>query len=91
MTRGEQLVRLTIDGVVHQVPAGVSVAVALLLTGHRQFGATGLSGAPRAVFCGMGSCFECVATVDGAADTRTCITPVADAMTVETRAGVRSA
>lgn len=38
----------------------------------------------RALFCGMGICFECVVTVDGARQVRACITPARHGMRVET-------
>ncbi len=43
---------------------------------------TSPAGRPRGLFCGMGSCFECVVPVDGRPE-RACITPVRDGMRVE--------
>jgi len=76
---GAKQVEIVIDGAERLVPAGVSVAVALLLA---RADATAPS---RTVFCGMGSCYECVAVVNGVPGVRTCITPVADHMRVDTR------
>jgi aerobic-type carbon monoxide dehydrogenase small subunit (CoxS/CutS family) len=36
------------------------------------------------VFCGIGMCFDCTATVDGVADVRTCVTTVHSGMRVST-------
>lgn len=55
---------ITIDGEALMVPEGISVAVALALTGDpttRQ----AVNGDSRAPFCGMGVCQECRVTVDG--------------------------
>lgn len=42
---------------------------------------TGISGAPRAPYCMMGVCFDCLAVVDGAL-VQTCLTPVRDGMDI---------
>lgn len=49
--------RLVVDG--HPVIAfdGESVAVALLAAGQRALRTTARFGAPRGLYCGMGSCF----------------------------------
>lgn len=64
------LVGVVIDGQKHDVPSGTSIAAALLAVGHPDI--LGVN----TVFCGMGSCYGCVATVDGRPGVRTCITPV---------------
>ncbi len=55
---------LIIEGEPCDVPAGISIAAALALTGD---GVTrrSVSGEPRAPFCGMGVCQECRVTVNG--------------------------
>ncbi len=62
---------------------GDTVALALLNAGVG-FGGD-LSG--RGLFCGMGSCFECHAEVDGEAHVRTCMTTVREGMRVRTSTG----
>jgi len=62
--------------------AGDSVASALLLAGVGATRASPVSGAPRAAYCMMGSCFECLMVIDGAADRQACLVPVAEGMTV---------
>lgn len=52
------------------VPKGTSVAVAMMIAGH--VCRTSVTGEPRGPLCGMGICFECRATVDGRAHSRTC-------------------
>jgi predicted molibdopterin-dependent oxidoreductase YjgC len=76
-------VEVTVDGERVPVAAGASVAAVLLARGRRAW-RTSLSGEPRGVFCGIGVCYECVATVDGVDGVRLCVTPVADGMEVVT-------
>lgn len=52
------------------VPAGASVAVAVMLAG--QACRTSVKGEPRGPLCGMGTCFECRAVVNGKAHSRSC-------------------
>ncbi|MFE5331082.1 (2Fe-2S)-binding protein [Embleya sp. NPDC056575] len=76
-------VTITLDGVPRQVPGGRSLAAALIaidepVTRHDR------AGRPRAAYCGMGVCFECTVTVDGAPLIRSCQEPVRAGMTVDT-------
>ena len=56
---------ITLDDVEISVPAGVSVAAALLYLDQVPTRRTPVSGAPRAPYCMMGLCFECVVEIDG--------------------------
>ena len=67
---------ITVNSGDRDVPADVSVAVALLDAGDRV-----------AVFCGMGSCQACALTIDSVQGVRACITPVRAGMTIETGEG----
>ena len=75
------LIGLTIAGRRVRVPKGVTVQAALQAAGHTALRRS-LSGEPRGALCGMGSCSECRAVVDGHL-LSTCLTPVQDGMTVE--------
>ena len=44
---------------------------------------------PRGLFCGIGLCTDCSMIVNGRPNTRTCITPVAEGMVVQTQYGNR--
>jgi predicted molibdopterin-dependent oxidoreductase YjgC len=79
-------VEVTVDGERITAAEGASVAAVLLAAGRRAW-RTSLSGQPRGLFCGIGVCFECVATIDGVDGVRTCITPVADGTDVMTGGG----
>ena len=64
------------------VAPGQTVAAALWQAGIRSWRTTRLGGAPRGLFCGIGACFDCLATVDGAAGQRLCVTPARPGLTV---------
>jgi D-hydroxyproline dehydrogenase subunit gamma len=76
-------VRLTIDGRPIDVPAGTTIAAAILIAGHSAFRRS-VTGQPRGPLCGIGICFECRATVDGLSHRRTCQTIARDGMEVAT-------
>ena len=75
---------IVVDGAPVAARAGDTVAAALLGAGLRAFRATAVSGAPRGPFCMMGSCFDCVVTIDGQRNVQACLARVADGMRVET-------
>ena len=81
-------VTITVDG--REIPAksGEPIAAALLASGVRVFRKTAKKGYPRGVFCGIGHCTDCVMTVDGKPNVRTCVTPVRAGMKVETQNGL---
>ena len=81
-SRGQALTIL-VDGMPVQAFSGESVAGALLASGRRAWRKTP-QGEARGLFCGIGVCFDCAATVNGVPNVRTCQTPVADGMTVDT-------
>lgn len=74
---------IRVDGRLLTVPAGISVAAALLdgaVVAFRRSSA----GERRGPVCGMGTCFECRVTIDGIAHRRSCLTVVAEGMAIET-------
>ena len=89
VTRGRP-VRIVVDGLAVPAFDGESVAAALLAAGLRALRTAPRRAEPRGMYCGIGLCFECVATVDGQGSVRTCRTAVREGMRVETApAGVR--
>jgi sarcosine oxidase subunit alpha len=76
-------VTISADGRSVRVPAGVTVAAALLDLGVSAFRQS-VSGEPRAPLCGMGTCYECRVTIDGVAHRRACLVMVAEGMHVST-------
>jgi hypothetical protein len=66
---------------------GGSVAAVLLAAGVTRFRATPVSGAPRAPYCMMGACFECLVEIDGVPSRQSCMVSVRNGMTVRTLDG----
>ncbi len=84
-------VRLSVDGKPITARAGDSVAAALLAAGVVACRTTPVSGAPRAPYCMMGVCFDCLVTVDGVGSRQACLIRVRDGMRIETQQGKREA
>lgn len=80
---------IVIDGTPHPAHEGDSVAAAMLACGHLVTRTTPVSGAPRGPFCLMGTCFECLLTIDGVANRQACMTAVRPGMRIETGRGKR--
>lgn len=76
-------VNITFDGDELEVPAGISVAAAVL--GHAHPEATYkhvLDGSARAPYCLMGVCFECLMEINGERDIQSCLVTVEEGMTI---------
>lgn len=84
-------VDLTVDGKAVTACEGDSVAAGLLAAGIVQCRTTPVSGAPRAPYCMMGVCFECLVTIDGVGNRQACLVRVREGMRVETQQGKREA
>ena len=67
-----------------------SVAAALLAAGVSLFRSTPVSGAPRAPYCMMGVCFECLLEIDGVANRQACLVQVQPGMKIRSQEGARS-
>lgn len=85
------LVTFTYDGKPMQGHEGEPIAAALKAAGVMVHRYTTKQHMPRGVFCAIGRCTDCVMVVDGKPNTRTCITPVAAGMVVQTQQGVSAA
>ncbi len=84
-------VAITVDGKPVTARAGDTVAAALLAAGIDHCRTTPVTGAPRAPYCLMGVCFDCLVTVDGVGSRQGCLIPVSEGMKVETQLGRREA
>ena len=84
-------VTITLDGRTVRARAGDTVAAALFAADIRHCRTTPVSGAPRAPYCMMGVCFDCLVTIDGVGNRQACLVPVREGMTVETQRGRREA
>jgi len=77
-------ITITVNGRPVPAHAGESVAAALMAAGYRAFRRTEASGSPRGFFCGMGMCFDCLVTVDGAPNVRSCMMEVREGCVIQT-------
>lgn len=75
-------ITLIVNGAAFTVPAGVSVAVALVMA--RQPCRTSVTGEPRGPLCGMGICFECRVSINGTPHCRSCQIVCESGMQVQT-------
>jgi sarcosine oxidase subunit alpha len=82
---------LSVDGKSIRARTGDTVAAAMLAAGIERSRTTPVTGAPRAPYCLMGVCFECLVTIDGVGSRQACLVPVRDGMRVETQIGKREA
>ncbi|MGW0531391.1 (2Fe-2S)-binding protein [Streptomyces sp. NPDC003032] len=64
---------ITLDG--HELRAlpGQSIAAALWSAGILAWRSTRVGGRPRGAFCGIGQCYDCLATVNGRPNRRACL------------------
>lgn len=89
---GEQqkgkLVTFTYDGKELQGYEGEPIAAALKAAGVMVHRYTKKEHKPRGIFCAIGRCTDCVMVVDGKPNVRTCMTPLAEGMKVQTQYGV---
>ena len=83
----EKLVTVTIEGQPIVVPAGETVAAAVLISGIGHTRTTPVSDTPRAPFCLMGVCYECLMVINGQANQRACREIVEEGMTIERQYG----
>ena len=77
------LLTVQVNGKPVVLPQGSMLAAALLNAGVPC--RISETGEPRTALCGMGSCFECRASVDGVPHQRTCQIVCREGMTVETQ------
>lgn len=81
-------VHITVDGKTIDAAEGEPILAALLANGIKVQNISPKHHEPRGYFCGIGRCTNCVMTVNGDPNVRTCITPVEDGMVVETQDGL---
>ncbi len=79
----ETMVTITVDDKQITVPEGIPVASAVM--GYAHGGKTythPITEEPRAPYCLMGVCFECLMEIDGKADVQSCLVAVHEGMIV---------
>jgi predicted molibdopterin-dependent oxidoreductase YjgC len=87
---GPQAVTIFIDGRPVAAELGESVAAVLLRQQEGWSRTTPVSQSPRAPYCMMGVCFECLVEIDGQGSVQSCLTPVANGMRIARQQGCRS-
>ena len=87
MEKREQI-NIYVDG--KKIPAyqGEPIAAALAAAGIKVFRFTSTKDEPRGIFCAIGRCTDCVMTVNGEPNVRTCVTLAKDGMKIETQKGL---
>jgi len=80
-------VTITVDNKKLKTRKGEMILAALLNAGIRINRFTSKYSRPRGLFCGIGQCTDCVMTVNGIPNIRTCVTPVEEGMVIETQYG----
>ena len=83
----EKRVTITIDGTPFEAAVGETVAAAVLLSGMDYTLTTPVSDTPRAPFCLMGVCYECLMVIDGQPNRRACKEYVVEGMCIERQHG----
>jgi len=79
-----------VDGREIEAIEGEPVATALLAAGIHVLHYTHKYNHPRGVYCAIGRCTDCIMTVNGKPNVRTCVTPVEKGMKIETQRGLGS-
>jgi predicted molibdopterin-dependent oxidoreductase YjgC len=77
-----KLIRIEIEGRHVDVPDSLTVAAALLYAGVHTFRRTPVGNAPRAPFCMMGVCFDCLVQIDDLPNRQSCMVKVKEGMRV---------
>lgn len=83
-----QTVKIQVDGKTILAKKGEMIISALLAEGIIVNRYTQKRKEPRGLFCGIGLCTDCVMTVNGKPNVRTCVTPVEEGMVIETQHGL---
>jgi predicted molibdopterin-dependent oxidoreductase YjgC len=87
---GASAITVYIDGRPIAAEAGESIAAVMLRQSEAWSRTTPVSRSPRAPYCMMGVCFECLVEVDGQGSVQGCLTPAKDGMRVIRQQGPRS-
>ncbi|MDR1439760.1 MAG: (2Fe-2S)-binding protein [Clostridiales bacterium] len=83
----QQSVVFTLDGKPYSARKGEPIAAALMANGILAHRLTAKLHEPRGVYCGIGQCTDCVMTVNGKPNVRTCVTQVENGMEILTQNG----
>lgn len=80
-----RIIKIQVDGKLIDALEGEPIAAALIANGIKTLRYTKIKKEPRGIFCAIGQCTDCVMTVNGRPNVRTCVTQAADGMKIETQ------
>ena len=81
--KNSRTITIFFEGSSIQVESGQTVAAALLSKGHLRFRNSPISGQPRAPYCMMGVCYECMLEIDGNSSQQACMIQVSEGMDIK--------
>lgn len=82
-------VSIDFEGTRLNVPAGITVAAAVMgFTGQKHIRHSPVNGEPRAPYCFMGVCHECLMEINGIPNQQACIIEVKDGMRIKRQTGM---
>jgi predicted molibdopterin-dependent oxidoreductase YjgC len=82
-----ETVDIVFEGECVSVPTGINLAAALLVAGVHDFRSSAIGHVPRAPYCMMGICFECLVEIDGIPARQSCLIQVREGMEVRRQIG----
>lgn len=82
-----ETVTIHLDGAPIRAPRGDTLAAVLLARGTVTTGTSAVSAAPRAPYCMIGSCFECLVEIDGLGQRQACLVAVREGLRVRRARG----
>ena len=80
--KNSETIKILFEGSSLDAVEGQTVAAALLSEGHLFFRNSEISGQPRAPYCMMGVCYECMLEIDGQSNQQSCLIPVREGMKI---------
>ena len=81
--KNSRTITIYFEGSSIQVEPGQTVAAALLSNDHLCFRNSPISGQPRAPYCMMGVCYECMLEIDGNSSQQACMIQVSEGMDIK--------
>src|SRR5690606_20020845 len=85
--RPTQTVSFEFEGRQLRAPKGITVSAALMQNQVLHFRDSPVSGQPRATYCQMGVCFECLVQINGVQNRQSCMTTIEDGMVIRMQQG----
>jgi predicted molibdopterin-dependent oxidoreductase YjgC len=87
---GATPVTVLVEGKAISVRAGDTAAAAAMAAGLGHTRTSPVDGSPRAPYCMIGACFECLLVIDGVPSRQGCLVEVREGMRIERQIGPRS-